>query len=196
MAALGNHHKKMLSGLAEERVELRKDFDERRRKLEQEFEVARNQSESEAKEEKTKFKHPKEKEELHLRGKEILLEKREQELDDRQHMHARRELRQQITENFKSKIGEPVVSERESGMRWAVFLLTIITGLGIGYFRVENSHDLVNIEKKNELPTWLLIGCILGGIIPLFLTVGFIAYAINGLRVIYLDEVRTERHSE
>ena len=74
--------------------------------------------------------------------------------------------------------------------------MTIITGLGIGYVGIENFQDLISVKNKNELPTWLLVGWVLRGTVSLFLAVGFIVYAINWLRTVYLDDVRTARRYE
>ena len=196
MAGLADQYKEMLRDLAEERAEFRKEHEERRQSLEQEREADKKQVKEEARHRKVEFDLYQHEELEKLKQREDEVEKREKDLDDRQHMHARRELRQQITEGFKRRLGEPVVSGRTSTIRWAVFGLTIIAGLGIGYVGIENFQDLISVKDKNELPTWVLVGWVLRGTVSLFLAVGFIVYAINWLRIVYLDDVRTARRYE
>ena len=81
-------------------------------------------------------------------------------------------------------------------MRWTVFALTVLSGLRVGYLGISEFQDLLDTREKNALPVWLSVSWIVRAIVPLFLSIGFIAYAINWLRLVYLDDVRTERRYE
>ena len=124
------------------------------------------------------------------------LDDRKRELDDRHHMHARRELRNQIAKNFKERVGKPVISSRASLIRWLVFWLTLGAGSAIGYFGVEGFRESLEATAKGNSSQWLTIGLLVRSGLSLILAVGFVAYAINWLRVVYLDDVRMERRYE
>ena len=111
-------------------------------------------------------------------------------------MHARRELRDRIASNFKERAGRPLISRRASSIRWSVFGLTLIAGGVIGYFGVEGFREILEATAQGNPPQWLTIGLLVRSGLSLILAVGFIAYAINWLRVVYLDDVRTERRYE
>ena len=180
----------MLSGLAGERSEFRKFVDDSRGRTNEEYEETKRRSIAENYERKQEFEIYREKEEGDLQERKNELEEKEQKIDNRQHMHARRELRQQITENLKKRLQEPIVSRKSSNMRILVFLLTLAVGLAIGFFGILSFGELVAVENKNGFPEWLLIVWVLRGIVLIVLAAGFIAYAINWLRAIYLDDVR------
>ena len=196
IVSLADQNRKMLSDLAKERSEFRKADDKQRRAREKEHEYAKSQVESELEEQKKEFDDYKTREESGLQQRKINLDEREQDLDNRHHMHARRKLREQITKNFKKRMCEPIISKRASVMRWLVFGLTIAAGLGTGYFAVTSFEDLSFYHRSSPSFDWLSISLVLRGIVSVFLSVGFIVYAINWLRVVYLDDVRTERRYE
>ncbi len=83
------------------------------------------------------------------------LARREQELDDREHKHARRNLREQITRTFNQRMAEPVVSSRASRIRWTVFLLTLCTGTGLGWLGFATLAGLATYE--GGLSDWAAI---------------------------------------
>ena len=201
MGSLADQYRDMLGGLAKERAALRKDFDDRRQSMDQEREAEKRRLEREAEKRIEQFEVYRDRETQSLQKQASDLEKREEDLDNRQHMHARRELRQQITDNLKKRIGKPVVTKRASSMRWAVFGVTMILGLGLGYyglesFDIEEIKDTYQLSKNTTALSWMPLSLILRPSILLFLSAGFVAYAINWLRVVYLDDVRTERRYE
>ena len=193
---LSEQYQVMLSGLAGERSEFRKFVDDSRGRTNEEYEETKRRSIAENYERKQEFEIYREKEEGDLQERKNELEEKEQKIDNRQHMHARRELRQQITENLKKRLQEPIVSRKSSNMRILVFLLTLAVGLAIGFFGILSFGELVAVENKNGFPEWLLIVWVLRGIVLIVLAAGFIAYAINWLRAIYLDDVRAQQRYE
>lgn len=133
-----------------------------------------------------------ESEEVELSQRQAKLDAREQELDNRQHMHVRRELREKISEEFRNRAGEPVVSTRAAMMRWAIFGLTLAAGIGMGSFGLRAFYLLVSAEF-DVTDYWMLV--VRAAILSLG-GVGFFLYAIRWLRSIYLDDVRTSRRYE
>ena len=207
IASLSNMYQKMLSDLAEERVQFRKIFDEERSQFRKEVEEEIRATREKIKEEKAdhrremssasyEFEKNNEKERESIDKLKKELDDRKQELDDRHHMHARRELRNQIATNFKERAGRPLISPRASLIRWFVFWLTLIAGAAIGYFGVEGFRESFETTAKGNSPQWLIVSLLVKSVLSLFLAVGFVAYAINWLRVVYLDDVRMERRYE
>ena len=196
IANLADQYKTMLDGLAEERAEARKAAEKERQAARQEHEEAMQAAKNTAIEQGRKFDEYRKGEQKKLQKRKKDLDEREQELDNRQHMHARRELRERISENFKTRIREAVVSGSASKMRSYVLFLTLAVGLGIGVMGFIDFRELVEINRTESFPGWLAAGWAFRGVIALGLSVGFIAYAINWLRIIYLDDVRTRRQYE
>ena len=58
------------------------------------------------------------------------------------------------------------------------------------------SQMFASADLRNESAVWPSIVRVVRTSILLLLSVDFVAYAINWLRVCYLDDVRTERHLE
>ncbi len=196
IASLANLYKNALNDLQKERADFRKIFDEERLEASKKYEEEKNRLSDEAAQRKRQFEVHKLQEEAVLQKREKELDDRQQELDDRQHMHARRDLRDRIAKNFKARVGKPLISRHTSYIRWAVFSLTLTFGAGIGYFGIEGFGEAVDAASKGGAPLWLTIGLLVRGILLPVLGVGFIVYAINWLRVVYLDDVRTERRYE
>ena len=96
MTTLADQYKEMLGDLEKERVAFRKDFDDRRQVMAREREAEKEQMESEAKKRIEQFELYRVQETQSLQKRASELEKKEQNLDNRQHMHARRDLRRQI----------------------------------------------------------------------------------------------------
>ena len=179
---------------------IRKEIEERRRELEWQHAAERGSILKEAEDAKKEFVDFRTQEELRLRQKVDELAQREKALDDRHHMHARRELRQQITDNIKRRIQQPLVSKRTSVLRWTVFGLTLTVGLIMGYYGVlgigTEIFDIQEVFGKETFSEFSYIGFSIQRGVLLFLSVGFIAYSINWLRLVYLDDVRMERRYE
>ena len=106
-------------------------------------------------------------------------------------MHTRRELRNQITKNFKERVGKPVVSKQAWYIQWLIFGMTLIAGIAAGYFSFESYQDLLFVKYSPE-DQWKTIGLSFRLATLTIATVGFIFYAINWLKGIYIDHVRTD----
>lgn len=196
IARLADQYKTMMEGLAGERAEARKAAEKELQAERREHEAAMQAAKTAAMEQEQKFNEYRTEEQAEIQKRKNDLDDRERELDNRQHMHARRELRERISENFSTRIREAVVSGSASRIRLYVLFLTLAAGLGIGVVGFIDLRELVEINRTESFPGWLAAGWAFRGVIALGLSVGFIAYAINWLRIIYLDDVRTRRQYE
>ena len=195
LASLTNQYSQILTGLDAERAESRKAFEEERQKAAEEYKKAMQDIKDEDITQRQEFASHKSKEEKKLQIKIDRLNKREESLDDRQYMHSRRELRNQITKNFKDRVGQPVVSKRAWYIQWFIFGMTLIVGIAAGYFSFESYQDLLTVEYSAE-DQWKMISIGFRSAVSTIAAVGFVFYAINWLKGIYIDHVRTDRGYE
>ena len=195
-AALAGQYRQMLAGLADERSAFRREAEEERREARAKFTEEQLRIEAALKDQRKEFDEYKQQEQGRLQQQKDELDRREQDLDDRQHMHVRRELRKRISEEFKARVVRPVVSKTALRMRWIVFLLTLSAGIGIGAFGLLGFGDLAAIGGTETTPGWLTITHAVRSIALIALAVGFVAYAIGWLRAVHLDDVRTARRYE
>ena len=192
MSALNETYRRMIERSEDERVRYLKGFEEQRQSVEEERQATKAKFEAEAEQRQQDFQKRMGNEEAKLSQRQSELDAREQELDNRQHMHVRRALREKISEEFRSRAGEPVVSTRAAMMRWAIFGLTLVAGIGMGGFGLRAFYLLVSAEF-DVTDYWMLV--VRAAILSLG-GVGFFLYAIRWLRSIYLDDVRTSRRYE
>ena len=190
MSALNEIYRNMIKEFSAERIEFLKEFDDQRKSVEDERTSAIEIMRKEEKYRENQFKIRMKSEEEKISKRQRDLDARQEELDDRQHMHVRRELREKIIDEFKLRSGRPVVSKSAGRMRWTVFLMTLLAGIGLTGFGLWTFYLLVNTDF--QLPSyWLLVGrasiLSIGG-------VGLFFYAVRWLRNIYLDDVRMSRH--
>ena len=196
VTALAGQYKEMLTGLANERVKFREEAEEERNTARQEYVASQQRLEEVSEDRRRKFEEYTQTEERRLQQQQEDLDRREQELDNRQHMHARRELRERISEDFKTRVAKPVVSRGASNMRSFVFVLTLVAGIGIGFFGIDSFDELIAAGGGEIAPGWLTITHAIRSVALIVLAVGFIAYSISWLRSVYLDDVRAERRYE
>ena len=196
IAELSGQYGKMLAGLSDERTQFREEAAAQRSKAQEEYEAERQRLAEHAARQEGQFDTYKTQEEANLQRRSEELDRREHELDNRQHMHARRDLREKISEEFKARINRPVVSRSARTLRWLVFGLTLVAGCGIGAFGVDSFGDMVAAGANSDAPVWLSVGYAIRSVVSVAVAVGFVAYAINWLRVGYLDDVRAERRYE
>ena len=192
IGSLTNVYKQLLNGLGDERAEFRRIFEEEHQRANKEYETAKKKISEDDIQRRWEFDSYKSNEENKLQSKEDELNKREESLDDRQYMHTRRELRNQITKNFKDRVGQPVVSKRAWRIQWLIFGMTLIAGIAAGYFSFESYQDLLVVGYSPE-DKWKTIGLSFRLATLTIAAVGFVFYAINWLKGIYIDHVRTDR---
>ena len=194
-ASLTKEYKQLITGLDTQRSKFRSTFEEERQIAQEEYQNAKKKLENEDNQRRQDFETHKSNEEDKIQSKIEELYKREENLDDRQYMHTRRELRNQITKNFKDRVGQPVVSTRAWHIQWLIFGMTLVAGIAAGYFSFESYQDLLVVEYSPE-DKWKTIGLSFRLATLTIATVGFVFYAINWLKGIYIDHVRTDRGYE
>ena len=137
---------------------------------------------------------------------ELDLEKKEQTLDNRHHMHARRRLRENINEDVKARLSETIVPKSAHIMRWGVFLMAVcaagflgfiaytsivvFSGLNVGL--IENAEDVAT-SSTVHISGWFLL---LKAFLSSAGAIGAFSYAISWLQRLYLDDVRMVRELE
>lgn len=190
MSTLNETYRNMLKDGADERHKLLKGLDEQRLSVEEDRRTASKKSEQEAEQRQREFQNSVKREEDSLSQRQHGLDTREQELDNREHMHVRRDLRERILEEVRGRSMAPVVSRSAGRMRWTVFFMTLFAGIGLTGFGLWTFYLLVGAEFTAG-SYWVLVvraAILSAGGIGLFL------YAIQWLRSIYLDDVRTTRY--
>lgn len=192
MSALNRTYRRMLDRLAEERSALVQGFDEQRRSVENDRRDALNKVEEENRRRRDEYELLVKQEEDKLDKKKAEIQRREEELDNRQHMHVRRELRKSIVEEFGRRAVAPVVSTNAGRMRWAVFGISLIAGMALAGFGLWTFYLLISNDFV-QAAYWLLV---LRATILSVGGLGLFLYALRWLRSMYLDDVRTARHYE
>ncbi|THK35661.1 hypothetical protein EHS39_23865 [Ensifer sp. MPMI2T] len=150
------------------------------------------------------------------------LRRREEDLNNRAHMHARRTLGKEITDRIQGRLAMAMLPRRTSMISWGIFLLTLLGALGLAwlaYFSltefaavVEPLSPAVRMSPADPTNTSaaagtattsaalldnpLAIFLLLRGTLSAFVSVGFLVYAISWLKAIYHDDVRARRELE
>lgn len=190
--------------LNEQLTEINTNSLKRRAELEDEFAAKREQAEEELRQRAEKL-------ELDYRLRFEDLEARQKTLDDRDHIHARRELRTHITDMIAKQIEGDIIPRKASLISRGVLALlmvgAVVCGLlsGVSLYEFSELTHLASLSATtNEQAQehayavaqiqsgfhWiLLIRSFVSGAVAL----GFLLYAISWLKGLYNDEVRTRR---
>lgn len=135
-------------------------------------------------------------EQTHLEEERAELAKRQKELDDRDHMHVRRQLRADITAALKGRLREPIVSRSASQLRLMILIIGAI-GLAatIGYaaFAAVDFHNLLNGRAPS---TTVFVIAAVRFALPAAAAAGLFFYVLGWLKQIHSEDVRTERDLE
>lgn len=196
-------YQEMLVGIDARRAELDKEHDDRMKLLEKQTDD--RLKEIEAQKAKNEESHSKQVEKLN---------EREAALDDRDHMHVRREQREQINNEVKQRLKETIVPASASIKRWTVFLMAISASVFLGFASYKGMDSLDTmlassggvtqvvggeqvrapslLQQMPEAFWFILIKTLLSSIG----TIVFLFYAITWLRQLYLDDVKTQREME
>ena len=204
----------MLKDFADERNAFLKGFEEQRQSVEEDRRTTKAKLETESEQRQQDFQKRIESEDAKLSQRQAELDAREQELDNRQHMHVRRALREKISEEFRRRGNAPVVPKSAGRMRWGVFCMSFVAGVGLigfglwTFYLLLTYSDTLLAEYNKALhmllpgdppppppsPTqsyWLLVA---RATVSSLAGSGLFFYAIRWLRNIYLEDVRTIRH--
>lgn len=195
MASLTNEYKKLLTGLEFQRIQFQESFEAERQKLNEDHQAAMMRLENEDLMRKNEFSDYVANQKVELQKEKEELDAREKGLDDRQYMHTRRDLRNQIKMKYRERIGQAVVSSRASILQWLIFVIALSAGLVAGFYSIESYQDLLNADSAS-IAQWKMIGLSIRSATLTIAAVGFFFYAINWLKGVYVDHVRTERKYE
>ncbi len=196
IALLSAQYRNMLDGLAKERSVFRTEAENDRRTARKEYTAERDRLKEEVDDQRRQFEEFKQREEGRLRTKQEELDQREQKLDDRQHVHARRDLRAKISEDFKKRLSRPVATKATIVMRLLVLISMVVAAGGVGLMSLTGFGDLATTASGEAVQSWLSVVGAFGRVVLTVVAIGFVAYAIKWLRSVYLDDVRTERRYE
>ena len=185
LTSLSSLHEKMVSDLSSVRSKLSKDYTKRQKELEQNHLDRLEELKSLNKIEEDK-----------LTKISSDLDAREKELDDREHMHVRRELSGKINDDIKSRLEKTLVSKSSNYIRmfilWlslsATFLLAFLSIYSLNEYiehldMIANREKFINLELsvyKNK--EWFLM---LKGVLSSIGSVGFLLYSLKWLRELY-----------
>lgn len=137
-----------------------------------------------------------------LRVREEELEARGKVLDDRDHMHVRRDLRSKITSAVQTRLSESLVPRTAGYMRWGVFGISLTASAVFALFAWEgitSYNGAIEAIARSDVPrspdvsTWLIL---IRGAISSVVALGFIVFAITWLRRIYQEDVQMHRDLE
>ncbi|MDX8438347.1 hypothetical protein [Mesorhizobium australafricanum] len=130
---------------------------------------------------------------------------RAKELDDRDHIHARRKLREDITKGIEARLASAIVPMRTSVIGWVVFVISLGVAGFLGWVSVASLVEYVAIVQAAAVKSlnpvsdftiqqgWFLLG---RGAVTGALSVAFLVYAITWLKSIYHADVRAQRELE
>jgi len=198
MSDLSSQYQDMISGIDIRRAKLDKDHDARIATLDK-----KHKARLEALEEKIQQNESKHQKKVEA------LNKREGEIDNKHHMHARREQREKIGEEVKERLSKTIVSSSSQFMRLGVLFLSFTASCFLGALSYQGLSELSNIatapfsidgevgavsvsNQSSEITWFLMLKTFLSSIGA----IGFLGYAIKWLQRLYLDDVRMERELE
>jgi DNA-binding transcriptional MerR regulator len=126
-----------------------------------------------------------------LTEKEKEIEDKRRELDDRDNVHVRRELRERITNQLKQRLKEPLVTKTPATVRNTVVILCVGASAFLFWFAFQSQQQIGSTTDVIE--KWAIV------LKTLFAgagAAGFLVYAISWLRRVYMDDVQLERSLE
>lgn len=109
-------------------------------------------------------------------------------VDDRNHMHVRRELRQKITDDISEVISDGVNPPGTTRKNIEIVIFIIICALVAGAFTWQN-FEAFTASATSTTDTTLMWFLALKGTIGAIATIGFLVYAMGWLRNNYLRDV-------
>lgn len=199
MGALSSLHQEMIAGVEKQRLKLNSDFEAKQKEAEKLSKQKLEEIELLKKDEIEKINAQKQ-----------ALEDRAKELDDRDYMFVRRELRENINTTISEKLRHSIISRSALFSKILITLLLLGASFALGTWSFFSFLELTNPSSgsvsannvqlawgngKNmtEAQIWLLLA-------KTFLSsigaVAFLVYAINWLQKLYYDEVNSRRELE
>ncbi|WP_155249392.1 hypothetical protein [Rhizobium etli] len=132
------------------------------------------------------------------------LRRREEDLNNRAHMHARRTLGQKITTDIQQRLSQAIVPLGTSALRWGVFALTLAGGAFLAWLAWFSLSEFAQLVAAPDSKTPAIasisdpsaIFLLVRGALAAFGAVAFLLYAITWLKAMYQDDLRAQRELE
>ncbi|RUV11584.1 MULTISPECIES: hypothetical protein [unclassified Mesorhizobium] len=205
-STLMKSHQQMLVQLQGATVSIAEQLVAARLALETEFEQQKALLQADHKARQEELNQAAQAAEKEMASREAALLDRSKVLDDRDHIHARRKLREDITKGIEERLASAIVPVRTSRIGWAVFGISIAVAVFLGWISFESLVGYVAmVQDAGKQPTvapaiqfsteqqWFLL---VRGAVTGVLSVAFLVYAIGWLKSIYHADVRAQRDLE
>jgi hypothetical protein len=140
-----------------------------------------------------------ESEEARIKKLEEEVRAKQKELDDRDHMHVRRQLRESITTEIEDRVAGSLLPKETNKLNIAICTGSLLIACVAGYFAISSftsfdslitaAEGQTNESTNSNFQTWL-IAEFLRGSLSSFACIGFLVYTVSWLRRTYLANVK------
>jgi Skp family chaperone for outer membrane proteins len=188
IADLAAFHKKMLEDAEDRRVALESDFQKKHTDLEAKAAENRKKIDEHSTQEQKKV--------LSLKSE---LESAQKHLDDRNHMHVRRELRENISNDIEKRVATSLTPKSTQNMNTMIIVFTVfcaVVSAVLAYESIRNFSSLLTYTPDDMSPPipnieWLIIATAVRSLLTSVITLGFLLYALNWMRRSYTQSIQT-----
>jgi hypothetical protein len=185
---------KELAAVTEVHHQLLTDAIELRRTTAKEQEVKLTELIEREKQSLSEIAAQKEKTEQELAAQKAELEAKQKELDDRNHMHVRRALREQITSDIQTRVSGALLSSRSQLLGRGILALSLICAVASGVFSFWSYEAFAQVLSQPSAALngreWALLVLGMRTTIAVIATIGFLVYALAWLRRTYDEDVK------
>jgi len=185
LADLTDLHTKIVRDAEEARLRNERELEERRRQQEEQFAAERALIIAEMQDARRV-----------IANEDAALARRKQEIDDRSHMHARRQMRDAITTELKSRQKLPAVSKNTAMLRVFIMVVCMAIFATLGGFAAVSGNEVLIMIQANKPLTSPFFAVIIRGALLTLGAVGAAWYALSFLRKIHDEDLRAERDLE
>ena len=183
LAAIAEIHQKLLADTIDLRQATAKEHESKLAELAE----REKQSLAEVAAQKLKSEHD-------LAEQKASLEAKQKELDDRNHMHVRRALREQITSDIQTRVSGALLSSRSRLLGRGVFGLSLVCAIVSGIFSYWSYEAFAQVIAQPSAALsgreWALLVLGIRTTVAVIATVGFLVYALAWLRRTYDEDVK------
>jgi hypothetical protein len=170
--------------------------DEARRRRDEEFEARKANLEQEIQEERQSHLKEISKETEKLNNLAQELEAQKKRLDDRSHMHVRREMREKITETLRERLKTSGVPKSSEGLRVQIFSLCVITAIlfsAIGFISAVEISQLLKVGAYNSMAFYIASARLAASSAA---AGGTVFYLLGWFKRLHDNDLRTHRDLE
>ncbi len=182
--------------LAELQASILEDVDQRRRKQESTFLERKEQLESDQASLVAQIRASEVETRERLAEEISRLELQKKALDDRGHMHARRQLRGDITKDLKDRLGNPGVSKQAIILRLGVIFGGTLGIVGSSFIATFSLTDLHTAYSNSSPDPIILAFASARFFVPTAAAAALLFYILGWLRKLHAEDVQAERDLE